>query len=231
MRILVTGASRGLGLEFTRQLAARGDHVFASCRRPDQAETLKALKAQRPDHITIVPLDVADVSSIRSAYEMIKGQAEALDMLINNAGVFRKEDPLGGLDQQTMLHLLTVNAVGPILVTQQFLDLLKAGQPSKIINITSGLGSLAWRDEGGKYSYAASKAALNMLNRTLAFDLKNTGITTIVIDPGWVKTDMGGPNAWITPEESVQGILKVIDGLTPADSGKFFHYSGSELPW
>lgn len=231
MRILVTGASRGLGLEFTRQLSARGDHVFASCRRPDQAEALKALKAQCPDHVTIVPLDVAEVSSIHSAYEMIKSQTGALDMLINNAGVFRKEDPLGGLDQQTMLHLLTVNAVGPILVTQQFLDLLKAGQGSKIINITSGLGSLAWRDEGGKYSYAASKAALNMLNRTLAFDLKDTGITTIVIDPGWVQTDMGGPEAWITPEKSISDVLKVIGGLTPEQSGMFFHHSGEPVPW
>ncbi len=227
MQVLVTGASRGLGLEFTRQLLSRGDRVFAACRRPDQAVELSELNGQ----LTLVELDVTNQSTIDSAYETIKSQTKSLDLLINNAGVSAGSDPLGDLQQDKMLDIFNVNAVGPMLIVQRFLDLLKAGHDPKIVNLTSGLGSISSRDQGGMYSYAASKAALNMLTHTLAHDVRPAGITTIVIDPGWVKTDMGGPNAWITPEELIQGMLKVIDNLTLEQSGQFFHYSGSQIPW
>lgn len=227
MDVLVTGASRGLGLEFTRQLLSRGARVFAACRRPDQAVELTKLAGQ----LTVVQLDVTNVSTIESAYETIKRQTGSLDWLINNAGVSAGSDLLGNLKQNTMLDIFNVNAVGPMLIVQRFLDLLKAGQQPKIVNLTSGLGSISCRDQGGMYSYAASKAALNMLTHTLSHDVRPDGITAIVIDPGWVKTDMGGPDAWITPEESIQGMLKVIDSLTLEQSGQFFHYSGSPIPW
>lgn len=231
MRILVTGANRGIGLEFACQLAARGDRVFACCRLPDQAVDLRALKVQYPNRITIVQLDVTEPSSINSAYETIKSQTDALDMLINNAGITRP-DPLGEVDRDAMLHILNVNTVSPILIVQRFLDLLKAGDQPKIINLTSGLGSISGRSSGGKYSYASSKAALNMVTRTLALDMKQFGISTIVIDPGWVQTDMGGPDAWITPQQSISDMLhNVIDNLTLEQSGQFYHHSGKQIPW
>ncbi len=231
MRVLITGSNRGLGLEFVRQLAARGDRIFAACRRPQEAPALRELQVRCSGQITLIQLDTADEVSIASAYEAVRSQTEAIDMLINNAGIFKEDDPLGQLDQATMLRFFSVNAIGPILIIQRFLDLLKTGDQSRIINITSGLGSLAWRNEGGKYSYAASKAALNMINRTLAYDLRNTTIIPIVIDPGWVQTDMGGPNAWITPAQSVGDMLSVIDRLTPEHAGLFFHHSGEQVPW
>ena len=116
-------------------------------------------------------------------------------------------------------------------MAQQFLPLIKAGEAKKIINVTTGISSIANREGGGMYSYTASKAALNMHNKNLSLDLAKDGITSIVIDPGWVKTDMGGPNAWITPEESVTGILNVADSLRLEHSGTFYHYTGTEIPW
>jgi NAD(P)-dependent dehydrogenase (short-subunit alcohol dehydrogenase family) len=117
------------------------------------------------------------------------------------------------------------------VVAQSFLALLRAGTNPRIVNISSGSGSLTRRTEGGEYSYAASKAALNMVTRVLAGNMRGEGITAVMISPGWVKTDMGGPNARLEPAESARGLLSVIDGLTPADSGRFLSYDGSELPW
>jgi NAD(P)-dependent dehydrogenase (short-subunit alcohol dehydrogenase family) len=232
MRVVVTGANRGLGLEFARQLLARGDRVFATCRQPGAAGALQALAADHPQNLTITALDVADPDSIDAAYADIQPQTAALDLLINNAGMSPGgTERLGRFEQDLMLRTLAINAVGPMLVVQRFLDLVKAGDRPKIVNITSGLGSLTNRNGGGAYSYSASKAALNMYTRTLMFDVKKHGIITIVMDPGWVKTDMGGSNAWITPEVSIGGMLAVIDGLTPEHSGRFFLYDGAEIPW
>jgi NAD(P)-dependent dehydrogenase (short-subunit alcohol dehydrogenase family) len=231
MHILVTGANRGIGLELTRQIIARGDRVFAACRQPDQAAALYDLTAAAGDRLHIIPLDVSDPDSIAACYTAVAGQTDTLDVLINNAGVGGGQEPLGDITQEMLLKTYTINAAGPILMAQQFLPLIKAGDTKIIVNVTSGIGSIGTRQQGGMYSYTASKAALNMHTKNLSLDTAGEGLTSIVIDPGWVQTDMGGPAAEITPGESVTGILRVLASLTPADSGKFYHYSGSEIPW
>lgn len=231
MQVLITGANRGIGLELVRQMLARGDRVFAACRQPESADALQALGAGAGDRLTLVALDVSDPASIEACYAAVAAQTDTLDVLINNAGVGDSGEALGALTQAALLRVYTVNAAGPILVAQQFLPLLKAGDTRKIINVSTGIGSIGNRTWGGLYSYTASKAGLNMLNKNLSLDTAGDRIITIVLDPGWVLTDMGGPDAEISPATSVAGILSVLDSLTPADSGKFYHYTGSEIAW
>jgi len=230
-RVLITGANRGLGLAFTRESLGRGRRVFATCRRPDEADDLHALAAEHPDRLTILRLDVTDEETLDASAEAVQDQEGALDLLINNAGVSPSGERLGNLDAQTMLHTFHVNSVGPMLVAQRYLNLLHAGENAKILNISSTLGSLAQKSSGGRYSYCSSKAALNMLTRALAFDLDADGIVVVAIHPDWVRTDMGGSGAPLAPEESARGVLDVADGLTQADTASFYTYQGRELPW
>lgn len=225
-RVLVTGASRGIGFEFVRQLLARGDTVFAACRDPQGADGLRALKS---DRLRLVALDVADDASIESSYAAVRAQTDALDLLINNAGILLDGDELGSLDFDGLLYILRVNAVAPILIAQRYRDVLERGSSPKIVGITSEHGSLAYKPDGGPYGYSASKAALNMFMRTLAFDLR--GVTAFVLDPGWVRTDMGGSSASLSPERSVGGMMSVIERVMPRDAGKFFRWDGHEMPW
>ena len=230
-RILITGANRGLGLEFVRQYLARGERVFAACRTPKAATELQALAAAHPNQLTVLALDVSDSAAIEAADTMVKAHTAALDLLINNAAIAAKDERFGQLDAETMLQILAVNSVAPTMVAQRFAALLKAGNTPKLINISSGLGSIARRTSGGSYSYCTSKATLNMITRLISFDLALIGVTAIVLHPGWVQTDMGGKNATLTPGQSIAGMLQVIDGLTPKDSGRFLQWDGGELPW
>lgn len=225
-RVLVTGASRGIGLEFVRQFLLRGDQVFAACRDPENAEHLNAFESER---LHIITLDVADERSIESSYVVVRAQTDALDLLINNAGVLLDDDELGMLSYESLLYVLRINAVAPILIAQRYLDLLQHGSDPKIVGITSEHGSIGAKPDGGPYGYSASKAALNMFMRTLAFDVP--GLTSFVIDPGWVRTDMGGRGASLSPARSVSGMISIIDGTTRFDSGKFFRWDGEEEPW
>ena len=170
---------------------------------------------------------IATLRNVVSAQSQLQSQG-AIDQDLDGLGEHGWFAEMAGT---VALRDNTGGAAGPILVAQQYLDLLKAGEGKKIVNISTGISSIGDRDRGGMYSYTGSKAALNMHNKNLSLDVASFGIAAIVLDPGWVKTDMGGPNAWITPEESVIGILKVVDGLTMEKSGKFFHYTGSEIPW
>lgn len=230
MRALITGSNRGLGLEFVRQLLARGDRVFATCRQPDEATELHNLREQYPDRLTIVALDVADAGTLDPAYEAVRAETDGLELLVNNAGLGGLSEDFGSFEQDAMLRRFAVNAVGPVLVLQRFIDLLRAGEGAKVVNLSSGVASLA-QAEGRNHTYSASKTALNMYTRSLSFALKDEGIPMIAIDPGWVKTDMGGPDAWITPDESISGMLRVIDNLTRDQAGMYLHYTGSEIPW
>ncbi len=225
-RVLVTGASRGIGLEFVRQYLLRGDQVFAACRDPENADNLYALESER---LHVITLDVADERSIESSYAVVRAQTDALDLLINNAGILLDDDELGVLSFEGLLHILRVNAVAPILIAQRYVDLLLHGSEPKIVGITSENGSLASKPDGGPYGYSASKAALNMFMRTLAFDVR--GLTAFVIDPGWVRTDMGGRSAALSPARSVGGMISIIDQATRYDSGRFFRWDGEEEPW
>jgi NAD(P)-dependent dehydrogenase (short-subunit alcohol dehydrogenase family) len=236
-RILITGANRGLGLEFARQYLERGARVFAGCRRPAQAQQLQTLRAAHPQRLSVVSLDVAAPDSIRAAHATVRSQADGLDVLINNAGIYSSrgsEEPLerfGELTFADSLTVLRVNAVAPLIVAQQYLDLLRAGYDAKIVSISSGYGSVSANTGDFPYYYSASKAALNMFMRSLAGDAKRWGITTILLDPGWVSTDMGGPDAPITPEQSVRGMIHVIDTSTPQHNARFFTWQGRELAW
>ncbi len=231
MKILITGANRGIGLEFVRQLAARGERVFATCRNPTEAIELYDLQIQYPDRVSITGLDVTDPRSIAESHRAISTQTETLDLLINNAGINIDDGGFGALDLETMQSILTVNSIAPMLSTQQYLDLIKLGSKPKIVNISSGNGSLTNLNTTGHYSYSASKAALNMYSLRLSHDLKNAGVIVIMLHPGWVKTDMGGSNASITPQDSIKSMLQFIDSLTLRNSGGYFDYTGQTIPW
>ena len=230
-RVLITGANRGLGLAFAKESLARGYRVFATCRRPDEADDLQALRDDFPEKLTVLHLDVTDEGTIDAAAEAVQDQEDALDLLINNAGINPEQEHLGNLDAETILHTYHVNAVGPMLVAQRFLPLLRAGDDPRILNISSTSGSLARKSSGGGYSYCSSKAALNMLTRALAFDLESDGVIVVVIHPGWVQTDMGGSAAPLEPTESVRGVLDVAEELGPSDTGLFYNYKGAQPPW
>jgi NAD(P)-dependent dehydrogenase (short-subunit alcohol dehydrogenase family) len=229
--ILITGANRGIGLEFVRQLATRGDRVFATCRQPAEAIDLHDLKTQNPDLISITPLDVTDPSSLTESHKLISAQTETLDLLINNSGINIDDGSFESFDLEAMKSILTINSIAPMMVTQQYLDLIKTSSEPKIINISSINGSLTNLVPRGYYSYSASKAALNMYSLRLSHDLKETGVIVIMLHPGWVKTDMGGPNADIVPQDSIKSMLQFFDTLTLENSGGYYDYTGRTIPW
>lgn len=230
-RILITGANRGLGLEFTHQLIEKGDYIFAGCRDPKTAKELQKLSEAYSNQITLLALDVINEKSIDTSVEIIHSYVDSLDILINNAGIYPRDENPANLFSKTLLHSFHVNSVAPMIVAQRFLELLKRGENPRIINISTMMGSLQTKQSGGDYSYCSSKAALNMLSRTLAFDLRMDGITVIAMHPGWVQTDMGGEKAPLTASDSVRGMLKVINGLKETDTGKFLTWEGKEHPW
>ena len=221
--VLITGANRGLGLEFARQYAAAGWTVIATARTPETATGLKALD------LPVMQLDVADAESVTALARDLGGQP--IDLLINNAGIFPRVNTLDETDFNDVARTLEVNVIGPMRVTRALLPNLRKGQSKQIVSITSGLGSIANNDSGRYYGYRESKAALNMFTRSLAVELADEAFTCIVMSPGWVRTDMGGPNAKLTPEESISGMRKVIKGLTPADTGSYWNHDGEQLPW
>jgi NAD(P)-dependent dehydrogenase (short-subunit alcohol dehydrogenase family) len=224
MRVVVTGASRGIGLEFVRQLRARGDEVIAGVREPGRAE----VPASR-----VLPLDVTDAASVAAFARAIDG---GIDLVINNAGT--NGGPTQSLRQMAedlalgdVLHTFDVNAVGALRVAVALLPHVRRGGGKKYVHITSGMGSIADNGSGGYYAYRMSKAALNMMSKSLAVDLRGEGITSIVINPGWVQTDMGGTRAPTPVDESVRQMLVQIDGATLEHSGEFFNYKGNRYPW
>ncbi len=235
---LVTGSNRGLGLEFTRQLLRRGDHVFATCRQPDAADALHALAQRYPDRLHQMALDVADTASIEAAFQAVAARTNALHLLINNAGIDggARADRFEALDPDRMARVFRVNAIGPAQIAQRAKPLLataaeETGQAT-VVNISSGLGSIAQTKGTSTWqSYRASKAALNMLTRLMAFDLASSDVVAVALTPGWVQTDMGGAGASLTPETSVAGMLRVIDDLTADDRGKLLSWKGERVPW
>ena len=221
--VLVTGANRGLGLEFAEQLQSKGYTVIGTAREPDQATELKASGAR------VEQLDVASQSSVDALADRLAGVP--IDLLINNAGIAARGDSsLKTVDYAAMERTFQVNSLGPLRVTQALLPNLQAGNKKVIVHITSRLGSIELSD-GGMYSYRTSKTALNQINKIMSVELEPQGFTSVVMHPGWVQTDMGGAGATLTTSESISGMLGVIDGLTIDDTGKFYNYNGEKLPW
>ncbi len=229
--VLVTGANRGIGLEFVRQMAARGDVVLAACRRPAQAEALHALAARHPGQVHLLAVDVAAPESIRQMAQQAAALTSHLDGLINNAGVIVRDEHITRLRAEHLQRAFAVNAVGPMLVVQALLPLLRRGTRPLICNLSTTLASLTNKTYGGFYSYGGSKAALNLMSRALAAELREEGIIVLLVHPGWVRTDMGGPNATLSVEESVQGMLALMARATLEDSGRFFAWNGDLMPW
>jgi NAD(P)-dependent dehydrogenase (short-subunit alcohol dehydrogenase family) len=230
-RVFITGSNRGIGLELVRQYLARGAQVFAGCRHPERALELNSLQESPSGSLTVFPLDVTNSNAITAARAMIAGFTDSLDILYNNAGVGSESPSLGSLTGEGLLSVFRINTIAPLMVTQTMLPLLQKGKHPVIANITSRMGSIDDNSSGGDYAYRASKAALNMINKSLSVDLAGTGVIPVVIHPGWVKTDMGGKSAPLSVTESVTGILKVIDGLESADSGRFLAWNGEVIPW
>lgn len=228
--LLVTGANRGLGLEFCRQYAAAGCNVIAACRRPEQAEQLQALAGQYAS-IELQALDVADFSQIEALAATLAERR--IDVLLNNAGVYGDQSGrgFGKLDYQAWADTLAINVMAPVKLAECFLPHLQRSDKPLIASLSSLMGSMADNSSGGSILYRSSKAGLNAAMKSLAIDLRPRNIGVLILHPGWVRTDMGGPNGLIDVEESVSGMRRLIDRFDLADSGSFVKYDGSPLPW
>lgn len=219
---LVTGSSRGIGLEFCTQLQQRGFDVIATCRSATPA--LQALGVEVIEHV-----DVSDPDSLHQLVAKLDGRK--VDWLINNAGI------AGGLGLndisttaiESFKRMFEVNSLGPLLVTHALMGNLSKG--SKVGLVTSRMGSIADNDSGGSYAYRMSKSALNAAGKSLSIDLKPQGIAVAILHPGWVRTDMTSHGGLINTDESVNGLLKRMDALDLSNSGTFWHTNGEELPW
>lgn len=226
--VLVSGANRGIGLELVRQYLQDGWQVFATCRQPEKARDLNAL-AETGD-LTVQPLDVADARQIDNLRAVI-GKTP-IDVMINNAGVYgQKNGGFGKTDASVWEETFRINVIAVMKMMEAFADAVAAGNSKIIANMSSKMGSMADNNSGGSYVYRSSKAALNAITVSAARDLQGRGITVVALHPGWVRTDMGGPNALIDVQESVTGLRHVIDGLEPSKSASFLDYKGEIVPW
>ncbi len=225
--VLITGASRGLGLEFARQYAADGWRVVATCRDPSgSGKTLETIEGT----VEIHALDVTDHGRVEAlAEELAK---ESIDLLLNVAGIYGPRPlNLDNVDYAAWEEVFRVNAMAPLKVGTSFVAHVARSDLKRMVTISSVMGSIERTDSGGAYIYRSSKAAVNSVMKILSADLKARGVTVVVFHPGWVRTDMGGPGAAIDAEESVTGMRRVIARLKPKNNGAFFNYNGARIPW
>jgi NAD(P)-dependent dehydrogenase (short-subunit alcohol dehydrogenase family) len=220
---LVTGANRGIGLEFARKVSGRGGRVVGTARRPEHADELRETGAR------VEALDVGDDASVAALARSL--DAEVLDVLVLNAAIGEAGPAVDHLVAADVERTLNVNAVGAVRVTRALLPNLRAGRRRTIVALSSGLASIERNAEGGWIAYRMAKAALNMYLRSAASELSRDGFTCVLIDPGWVRTAMGGKDAPITTDASVEVMLRVIDGLRPSDNGRFLDRRGRDVPW
>jgi len=235
--VLITGAGRGLGLEFARQYAADGWRVIACAREPGVAR-LAEIAAKCDGRVTMHALDVDDHAAIEALARELDGTA--IDVLLNVAGTMGSESfaskgmgvqRFGKSDYDDWLRTFRVNVFGPMKMAEAFLPHVAASEGRRIVTLTSVVGSMGSNSIGGLYAYRSSKAAANAVMKSMSVDLRRHGIIALPMHPGWARTDMGGPKAPVEPEESVAGMRRLIAGLTPEDAGRFLQYDGAELPW
>ncbi|HYF50574.1 MAG TPA: SDR family oxidoreductase [Planctomycetota bacterium] len=231
MQAVVTGANRGIGLEMTRQLVARGCFVFAGVRAPNNATVLRQL-AKDSGKVKILHLDVANPASIEVFAREVLSETPALQILVNNAGILPDENSLDDVSAEKMIECFRVNSVAPVLMVQKLRPVLEKGK-AKILNVSSGTASMqnASKIGRGLYSYCASKSALNRLGLCLAAELRNSGVSVFSFEPGWVKTDMAKGGGDYTPQEAVSNVLKIFDRLTLEESGGYYNWKGDKHPW
>ena len=221
---LITGANRGIGLEMTRQALERGEHVIATCRNPDDAAQLSSLSGSLEIH----KLDVTDEAATAALAKTLESQS--LDVLINNAGIMSDRQSVDDMDYAQWASSFAINAIAPWRISVAFAKHLESSALPRVVTLTSQMGSLE-RAASDRVAYRSSKAAANMAMRTLALEWQSRGITVCMLHPGWVRTDMGGGNADLGATESAAGLLKVIDNLTFADTGRFLDQKGQTMPW
>ena len=229
MSILITGTNRGIGLEFVKHYIKNNEKVIATCRNRNSAKDLLELE-NTTNNLSLVELDVSNPNSINNFTSKIAGLP--IDTFISNAGVSGpKNIEFGNFNAKEWLEVLKINTIAPLLITQKILKNLRLGKNKKLAFISSKVGSIEDNTSGGMYIYRTSKTALNQVIKSLSIDFKEDNFIVVALHPGWVQTDMGGPNALIDTKTSVKGLIEVIDNLTPKNSGKFYNYDGSPIPW
>jgi NAD(P)-dependent dehydrogenase (short-subunit alcohol dehydrogenase family) len=228
--VLITGANRGIGLEHARRYAERGARVFATARAPDEAEELAALAKASGGKVEVLAYDAANAGAAAALKDHIG--SEPLDLMFANAGAMgTRRQSFGDVDAEAVEALIRVNALAPLKLAEALADNV-AGSERKVMAFqTSLMGSIADNGSGGAYAYRLSKVALNMVGKSIANDLRSRGVISVLLHPGWVRTRMGGQGGKIGVEECVEGQQRILDALTPAQSGRFFNYDGRELPW
>ncbi len=226
--ILVTGANRGIGLALTKAFLASGNIVIAGCRRPSESGDLKQLTLLHPESIDLVKCDLDDEGELTETAKASLKRRKKLDVIVNNAGVMPEagNESILNIELAMFWRAFDTNVLGAIRVTRAFFPMLAQSKRPRIVNISSGLGSIATREGHDYYAYSTSKAALNMLTRAIANELAPRGITTVAISPGWVRTDMGGEEATLSAEESARSLAETIQKIAPEFNGEFLDRNG-----
>lgn len=226
--VLITGANRGIGLALTQAYAADDWIVHACTRHPEKAKALGKISGKIKQH----RLDVTDGLRVASLARELAQEGGGIDLLINNAGVYGgDEQSFGEVDYDDWAETLKINTLAPMRMAERFAELVEHSEWKTIVNISSRMGSVADNSSGGEYIYRSSKAALNMVTKSLSIDLKARGITVLAFHPGHVATDMGGKSAPVAPQDAAAGIKRVIAESSLEASGCFFDYQGARLPW
>ena len=230
MNILITGANRGIGLEMVRYSMEQGWRVFACCRNPHSADDLFNIAKLSNGQISVHIADMQELSTLQAlSYEL---RNDAIDMLINNAGIYGSDkNKFGSVDVDSWLQTFQVNSIAPLKMVEAFVEQLQMGKQKTVACMSSKMGSMTDNGSGGSYIYRSSKAALNAVVKSLSIDLKEQGVITVALHPGWVKTDMGGPNAEISTRECVEQIFANLLSLTVDDSGRFVDIDGTDILW
>ena len=228
--ILITGANKGLGLEFARQYQAAGWRVYATCRAPADADALRVLENDARGQLTVHALDTRDQAAASALARALTGHP--IDVLLNNAAIWGpRQQTLEHIDYRVWAEILDVDLMGPLRVVEAFLEHVEASRRKTLVMLSSRIASIASYDRGGRYFYRSAKAGLNALVSSLAIDLAPRGVVCIALSPGWVRTAMGGPDAPLSVTESVTGMRQVIDRLDIGKTGTFLHYDGSTMSW
>jgi NAD(P)-dependent dehydrogenase (short-subunit alcohol dehydrogenase family) len=228
--IFITGTNRGIGLELVRQYLAENWQVYATARQPDSATELQQLVSQYPKQLTIYALNVKNADQRQQIANQLKGIP--LDILINNAGVYGQNDAyFGNTDEEKWLDALRINTIAPMKIMELLAENISFGGKKIIASMSSKMGSMDDNGSGGSYVYRSTKAALNAIMVSAARDLKEAGISAIILHPGWVRTDMGGANGEINTQQSAQRLRTILDSVTLENSGDFYDIDGSIIPW
>ena len=230
MNVLITGTNRGIGLQMVKIAVSKQWRVFACCRNVHDADKLSEVTRMSGGLVSMHTMDITDKAQIQAvAYEL---RHESIDILINNAGVYGSmANRFGKTDDEDWLKTFRINTIAPMQVAEAFVEHVARSEKKVIASMSSKMGSMADNGSGDSYIYRSSKAALNAVMKSMSIDLEPRGISCVILHPGWVKTDMGGPYAEITARESVNQLFQTLEGVTLKDAGSFYEIDGSIIPW